>query len=75
MGMQATLGKLTEAIENLKESVKGQGQKLDSVARDVHTAKVIMWVVVGIISFLGAIGGIALKALFDYYLRTRVPQH
>jgi hypothetical protein len=74
MGMQATLGKLTEAIDTLKGSIKAQGEKLDSVARDVHTAKVVMWVVIGIISFLGTVGGIALKALFDYFLRTRAPQ-
>src|SRR5207245_1759622 len=74
MGMQATLGKLTEAIETMKGSIKAQGEKLESVARDVHTAKVVMWVVIGLMSFLGGIGGIALKAAFDYFLRTRVPQ-
>jgi hypothetical protein len=74
MGMQATLGKLTEAIDTLKGSIKSQGEKLDSVSRDVHTAKVVMWVAIGITSFLGTIGGIALKALFDYFLRTQVPQ-
>ncbi len=75
MAMQATLGRLTEAIETLKGSVRTQSDKLESVARDVHTAKVIMWVVLGVVGFLGTFGGIALKALFDYYLRTRVPQH
>lgn len=72
--MQSTLGKLTEAIETLKSSVKAQGEKHETVARDVHTAKVLMWVVLGIMSFFGTVGGIALKALFDYYLRTQVPQ-
>jgi hypothetical protein len=74
MGMQATLGKLTEAIDTLKGSIRAQGDKLDSVARDVHTAKVVMWVVVGLMGFFGTIGGIALKAFFDYYLRTHVSQ-
>jgi hypothetical protein len=68
------LGKLTEAIDTLKGSIKAQGEKLDSVARDVHSAKVIMRVVIGIIIFLGGIGGIVLKAFFDYFLRTHVPQ-
>ena len=74
MAMQATLGKLTEAIDTLKGSIKSQGEKLDSVAKDVHSGKVIMQVVIGTMIFLGGIGGIVLKAIFDYYLRTHVPQ-
>jgi hypothetical protein len=68
------LGKLIEAVDTLKSVVKEQGEKLNTVARDVHTAKVVTWVVLGIISISGTFVGIALKAVFDYLLRTRVPQ-
>jgi len=74
MAMQATLGKLTEAIDTLKGTIKNHGEKLDSVAKDVHTAKVLMRIFLWVIGATGLIGSIALKAFFDYYLRTHVAQ-
>jgi len=74
MAMQGVLGRLNEAVDNLKASSKSHGDKLESIGRDVHAAKVVVGVVGGIITLLGIFLGIILKALFDYLLRTQVPQ-
>jgi len=45
MAMQNTLGKLTEAVESLKDQSKGHSGKLDQLGKDVHAAKVVVGVV------------------------------
>ena len=34
------LGKLTEAVDNLKDQTKEQGRELKSISKDIHAAKV-----------------------------------
>ena len=64
MATQGTLGKLTEAVESLKEQSRSQDLKLDGVVKDVHGAKAagkaLLWAVgvvgtaiAGSITFVG----------------------
>jgi hypothetical protein len=42
MGMQLSVGKLLEAVDNLKEQSKQHSEDLKGIGRDLHAAKVIM---------------------------------
>jgi hypothetical protein len=57
MRMQESMGRLTEAVSSLKDQSKSHGEKLDSIGKDVHAAKVVISVVGGLIILIG--GGIA----------------
>ena len=66
MHMQSAMGRLTEAVESLKEQSKDQGKELKTVSSDIHAAKVVVSVVGAIvIALLGLLGWIA-KAYLDY---------
>ena len=69
MGMQATLGKLTEAVDALKGQVKGHGEKLEQIGKEIHTAKVILSMCGGAIIVVGGIISLLIKAGLDYYVR------
>jgi hypothetical protein len=66
MKMQQTLGKLTEAVDTLKEQSKEQAADIRQIGKDVHTAKVVVSIVgallVGAITFVGWVA----KAYLDY---------
>ena len=66
MGMQATLGKLTQAVETLTEKTKSQSEKLDQAVRDIHVAKVILTILGGIITIGVTFIGIWFKAYLDH---------
>ena len=57
MGMQASVGKLMEAVEALKDQSKEHGSELRQIGKDVHAAKVVASVVGALIllaaGFLG----------------------
>lgn len=63
--IQHTLGKLTEAVESLKEQSKEHGKKLDEVRMDVHGAKSAGKALLWAVGVVGALLGIILTA----YLR------
>jgi hypothetical protein len=69
MGMQKTLGELSQAVRSLTEEVKGHGAKIDASCADIHAAKVVVRVLLAIVlaaaTFLGFIG----KAALDYFSR------
>jgi len=69
MGMQATMGKLTEAVESLKEQSKDHGRELKEIAKDVHAAKVVIGVVGFLIAAAATFLGFVMKALIDYMVR------
>jgi hypothetical protein len=62
--IQHQLGRLTEAVDSLKEQSKKTGEKLDEVRMDVHAAKAggkaLLWVV----GIVGTLLGIVLAAYF-----------
>ena len=62
--IQNQLGRLTEAIESLKEQSKEQGKKLDDVRMDVHAAKSAGKALLWIVGIAGALVGIVLTAYF-----------
>jgi hypothetical protein len=57
MRMQDTMGQLREAVGSLKEQSKSHDEKLDKIGKDVHAAKVVIYLFGGLI--LGAAGFIA----------------
>jgi hypothetical protein len=62
--IQKAVGKLTEAVENLKSEAKQQGEKLDAVRNDVHAAKAVIRVVgAALILFFGFLGWVIYEAL------------
>jgi hypothetical protein len=64
MGMQATLGKLTEAVNALKEQSKDHGKELKEIGKDVHAAKVAGKTLLWIVGIVGTLLGIILAAWF-----------
>ena len=62
MNMQQTLGKLTEAVESLKEQSKEHGAEIRQIGKDVHAAKVVGGFIVVASTFLGLV----IKLLVDY---------
>jgi ABC-type nickel/cobalt efflux system permease component RcnA len=70
MGMQLTMGKLSEAVDSLKAESKRHDDKLDSIGKDVHAAKVVVSVIGALIvlafGFLGWIGHEALQYLSSH---------
>lgn len=69
MGMQTTMGKLTEAVESLKEQSKEQGKELRQVGKDVYAAKVVIGVAGFLIAAAATFLGFVMKALIDYLVR------
>jgi hypothetical protein len=51
MNMQNTMGKLTEAVENLKENQKEQRVKLEQIGKQIYAAIVVIVLVGGILGF------------------------
>jgi hypothetical protein len=51
--IQNQLGKLTEAVESLKQTTKEQGAELKAVGKDIHAAKVVGTFLIAAASFLG----------------------
>ena len=55
MRMQESVGRLTEAVSSLKDQSKAHSDKLDSIGKDVHAAKVVVSVIGGLIVLLGGV--------------------
>jgi hypothetical protein len=55
MKMQDTMGQLREAVGSLKDQSKQHGEKLDSIGKDVHAAKVVTGIVGTLIVVVGGI--------------------
>lgn len=67
MGMQNSLGKVCEAVESLKTQAKHHDDKLDQIGKDVHAAKVVVGVLVGIV--------LAAAALVGWVVTTYIAAH
>ena len=64
MHMQEAVGKLTEAVQALKEQSKDQSKKLDEIRMDVHAAKSAGKALLWVVGIFGALLGIVLAAYF-----------
>ena len=51
MNMQNTMGKLTEAVENLKENQKEQRAKLEHIGKQIYAAIVVIVLIGSILGF------------------------
>lgn len=52
MNMQVTMGKLTEAVDTLKNQSKEHGQKLEKISHTIYGATAVVTVIGGIAIFL-----------------------
>lgn len=77
MGMQSTMGKLTEAVESLKQQSAKHDEKLDGIGKDIHTAKTTLKVVGAILAAAIAFGGWVANKGIDAFVQLRqpTPQH
>jgi len=62
------LGKLTEAVETLKELSKEHGKKIDDVRMDVHAAKAAGRALLWVVGVVGTMLGLFLAAYFRQML-------
>lgn len=72
MGMQKTLGELTQAVRSLTEQVKDQGVKVDASCKDIHAAKVVVGVLAALEVAASTVFGFVAKAVIDYFSRVPV---
>ena len=66
MGMQLSIGKLMEAVESLKGQAKHHGDEIDQIGKDVHAAKVALYVVGVMVASAVAFLGWAITTLLPY---------
>jgi hypothetical protein len=66
--IQNQLGRLTEAINSLKEQTKEQSKKLDDVRMDVHGAKAAGKTLLWVVGVVGTLLGLFLAAYFRQLL-------
>ncbi len=68
MRMQESIGRLSEAVENLKKQSERQGDKLDLIGKDVHAAKVVISVVGGLIVLAAGALWVLVKTALSFYM-------
>lgn len=73
MHMQEALGKLTEAVESLKEQSKEHGKELKEIGKDVHAAKAVARTLLWFVGAAGTLLGIILAAYFRQLFSGPVP--
>ena len=66
MENQIAVGKLTEAVNALKDSAKDHGGELKQISKDIYAAKVIISVIGGLILFVSR----AIAWLVNTYIST-----
>lgn|ERR1017187_1111979 len=71
MGMQNTMGKLTEAVESLKQQSSKHDEKLDDIGKDIHTAKTTLKVVGAILAAVMAFAGWVANKGIDAFVKLR----
>jgi len=69
MGMQKTLGELTQAVRTLTDQVKEHSTKLEGACRDIHAAKIALGVIGVIVLSAASVLGFIAKAAIDYFSR------
>jgi hypothetical protein len=69
--IQNQLGKLTEAVETLKTTTAAHGEKLSDIGRDIHTAKITLRIVGGILAALLAFGCWIGNKAVDAFIHSR----
>lgn len=63
------LGKLIEAVDALKEQSKEQATELKAISRDVHSAKVALWIAGGLVSVACTVGAWFLNRAFEVMMQ------
>jgi hypothetical protein len=72
-GINHALGKLTEAVDSLKEASKEHGKKIDDVRMDMHAAKASGRTVLWVVGVVGTLLGLFLAAYFRQLLSGAAP--
>jgi hypothetical protein len=71
--MNHQLGKLTEAVDSLKDQSRSHGQEIREISRDIHTFKVTATIVGAILAAAIAFAGWAINKGVDAYVQTYHP--
>jgi hypothetical protein len=64
--IQRELGALNEAVKTLKEQSKAQGEKLEAVTLDIHSAKAALKFLRWVVGVIGALLAIFLAAYLQH---------
>jgi len=79
MEMQKAVGKLTEAVDTLKQQSGNHDSKLDGIGKDVHAAKVGLKIIMGVFVVSGTILGFLLNRIAEvlqaYLTATAIKPH
>ena len=67
--MQHTLGKLTEAVEGLKEQTKQHSTEIRTISQDIHSSKNTMKVVGAILTVILAFAGWGINKAVDTFMQ------
>jgi len=69
MGLQRSIGQLTEAVNHLKEGFKEQKNELGKINQDIHTGKGMAKAFGIVLSAMGAIGLLLLGSILTVLLK------
>ena len=75
MELQKSMAQMSEKLNSLADASKGHDAKLDRVSHEVFAAKVVLYVVGGIVALGGSIIGFLIKEAVDYLSRPISPLH
>ena len=63
--LHEAVGELGQAVRTLSTQSEHQVENLDEISRQINTAKTVLWIAGGALSFLGFIGVFVLNKIWD----------
>ena len=69
MELQKSMAQMGEKLQGVYDASKAHDVKLDAISHQVFAAKVVLYVVGGIIAIAGSVLGFLLKEGIDYVTR------
>ena len=63
--LHEAVGELRQAVKTLTTQSEHQVEKLDEISRQIDTAKTVLWIAGGALSFLAVVGVFMLNKIWD----------
>jgi hypothetical protein len=73
MELQKSMAQMSEKLHGLSEASKAHDTKLDQISHQVFAAKVVLYVVGGIVAIAGSVIGFLIKEGVDYLIHRPAP--